>query len=431
MLSFSRSLSVVTVLLSAGLLLVAASGEGLDATGEAPESGVAGIVADAPADGEPSVACDDGFMVAYTETIPGTDVAFRMVPVEGGVVRLSVAPEGGEPAFCEVELPPYWIGETEVTWAQYRPYMKLDRQYAKLQQLTTLQRHGGAEAKAALSAAPRLANAVTRAESAAADPSTIAVDAVTSPTPLYDPGTTYESGEDPDLPAVTMTPFAAQQFTKWLAALTGHEYRLPSEAEWLHAGADSEPTPDALDEAAWYTDNSDWVAQTVGQKAPGRRGLVDLYGNVAELVLDAHNAKGRPELSGQRVNWEQAVAWPRRGDRRIAKGGWWDAEAEELTAAHRMPTDDGEWKASDPNLPKSPWWFADYPATGVGLRLVRPLRPMDEATRARVWDTQDAAVAKAVAERLREGRGKIGPIGADLPEALEELNSKPMQALLR
>ncbi len=43
------------------------------------------------------------------------------------------------------------------------------------------------------------------------------VDAITVPTPLYEPSHTYEFGEDPDQPAVTMTQYAAKQYTKWLS----------------------------------------------------------------------------------------------------------------------------------------------------------------------------------------------------------------------
>ena len=61
------------------------------------------------------------------------------------------------------------------------------------------------------------------------------VDAVTSATPLYDPSFTYGAGDQPSQPAVTMTQFAAKQYTKWLSGLLGRDFRLPSEAEWEYA----------------------------------------------------------------------------------------------------------------------------------------------------------------------------------------------------
>ncbi|TWT98058.1 Formylglycine-generating sulfatase enzyme [Botrimarina colliarenosi] len=403
-------------------LVLAAAGQG---------RGDAGLVAERPADDVRAVPTDRGWMVAYTETIPGTEVEFEMLPIPGGVVRLPVGPDDGDAAFVEVELPPYWVGKTEVTWAEYRRYMALDKAFALLQQLATL--HGQGEAADVFQQNPQLASKLSAKR--AIDAAALGVDAVTAPTPLYDPSTTYESGEDPALPAVTMTPFSAQQYTKWLSAVLGRDYRLPSEAEWLHAAAAGQPvedaTPDDLDAVAWTTDNSEFVAHEVGQKTPNAWGLYDTLGNAAELLLDAVYPDGRPDLTGKKVGWADAVAWPREGDARIAKGGWYDAEADQVTLAGRMPTEDSDWKSSDPNLPRSPWWYADYPATGVGFRVVRPLDPIPAALHTKVWDAVDPTVVRAVTERLREGRGKLGPIGEDLPAVLEELRSPAVRKLLK
>jgi formylglycine-generating enzyme required for sulfatase activity len=258
------------------------------------------------------------------------------------------------------------------------------------------------------------------------------VDAVTAPTALYDPSSTYESGEEPNLPAVTMTPFAARQYTKWLSSLVGREYRLPSEAEWFRAAAaDNYAEPADLDAVAWYTDNADYAAHPVGEKEPNAWGLYDVLGNAAELVLDAAYAEGRGDLAGKKVGWAEAVAWPRKDDGRIAKGGFYDAEADQVTLTARLVSEDSDWKASDPNLPMSPWWYTDFPATGVGFRVVRPLHPIPADLRSKVWDAEDESVARAVTERLREGRGKLGPIGADLPEVLEELGSPEVKKLMK
>ncbi|NJN83005.1 MAG: SUMF1/EgtB/PvdO family nonheme iron enzyme, partial [Caldilineaceae bacterium] len=51
----------------------------------------------------------------------------------------------------------------------------------------------------------------------------------------HDPSFTYTSGDGPDQPAVSMTQYAAKQFTKWLSLTTGKFYRLPSDAEWEYA----------------------------------------------------------------------------------------------------------------------------------------------------------------------------------------------------
>ncbi len=41
--------------------------------------------------------------------------------------------------------------------------------------------------------------------------------ALTVPTQLYEPTFTYEFGEEPNMPAITVTQYAAKQYTKWLS----------------------------------------------------------------------------------------------------------------------------------------------------------------------------------------------------------------------
>lgn len=425
---------VVSFRSSVALLIVVAAIAVSYAKESVPPRQDVGVVVTAPTDDRRAVEVDGGWMVAYEQTIPGTAVAFEMLPVPGGVVRLPVGAEDSDAAYCEVELPPYWVGRCEVTWVEYREFMKLNNAYAELEQLANLP--GSDATQAALKSSVSL---VTALESDfTEDAAKFEVDAVTAPTPLYDPSTTYESGDGPDLPAVTMTPFSARQYTKWLSQLTGQAYRLPSEAEWLHAAAagkpidfDAEGDADAIDSVAWHTDNSDYVAQPVGKKEPNAWGLHDTLGNAAELVLDAFFPQGRPELAGKRLGLYDAIAWPGDGDARLAKGGWFDADAETVTLADRMFSSNEDWKASDPNLPRSPWWYADYPATGVGFRVIRTLEPLPAELRSRVWDTADAEVARAVNERLREGRGKLGPIGPELPAALEQLRSPAVRKLIK
>src|SRR5688572_14767856 len=76
----------------------------------------------------PFVETPHGFMAPYTETIPGTDASFEMIPVPGGKFLMG-SPEDEEARSesegpqVEIEVPPFWIGRTEVTWAEYKPFM--------------------------------------------------------------------------------------------------------------------------------------------------------------------------------------------------------------------------------------------------------------------------------------------------------------------
>ncbi|TWT42577.1 formylglycine-generating enzyme family protein [Botrimarina hoheduenensis] len=423
---------VVTLVLSALTVL----GIGTSSFAQSPAetlSAPRGLVTEPPSEGL-VIPTPKGHMVAYNQTLPGSEATIEMVPVPGGVVRISVAPFDAEDAtatpeeesYIEVELAPYWISRHEITWEAYWQFMQLDATFTGIEQLRTLSRGPRrSQVEQTLAQHANLRAAILR------EPELCQIDAVTAPTALYDSSTTYESGREPNLPAVSMTPFAAKQFTKWLSRLTGVSYRLPSEAEWQHAAqADAAAEPKDLDAVAWTIDNSDYVAHPVGQKLPNAWGLHDMLGNVAELVLDAATPAGRPALSGKRVDWQTAIAWPEQDYPMQAKGGHYDSELEEISVTARLVTNP-DWKDADPNLPRSPWWFASYPSNGVGFRLVRPMMPIDAELASRVWDADTDDVVRAVEDRLREGRGKVGWIAPRLPAAARELETPEVSALLK
>ena len=343
-----------------------------------------GLAVAAPPDVR-SVETPDGFMVEYAQSIPATSIVFRMVPVPAGQFLMGSPDEeagrsSNEGPRFRVSVQPFWIGKCEVRWVEYKQFMSL---YAitKRQQSHQLRQ-------------PDLFN----------------VDAFTIPTPLYDPSFTYALGEEPNQPAVTMTQYAAKQYTKWLSGVTGHFFRLPTEAEWEYAcragtsGPFSCP-PEELPDHAWYYDNSDDEYHAVGTKQPNAWGLHDMHGNVAEFVLDGLTASYAAR-EGSVISAMTAIAWPTEKFGRVIRGGCWESDAEDLRCAARQATAD--WRTEDPNIPKSPWWFTDEQAQGVGFRVVRPLVAPPPAERARFWDPQLESLRRDIKNRVDEGRGAVG-----------------------
>lgn len=381
----------------------------------APPAGP-GLVAgdERPAVEGPVVRIPGGWMVPYDETIPalGRDpVTFRMIPVPGGTFRMGSADtEAGRsadegPTF-EVTVAPRWIGRCEVTWGEFKVYMGTCDIFGKMQ----------------------------RAGIRPVTPDN-AIDAVSAPSVLYDPSTTYTNGEGDDLPAATMSQFAARQYTKWLSGLTGRFYRLPSEAEWEHAcragtttpwssGAD----PASLADSAWFADTSADTTHPVGSKRPNAFGLHDMHGNVAEWVVDELVAGGyaKPAALPQPVAAAAAIQWPVRLYPRALRGGAYYDKAEQCrSAARRGSRDDGgteedrDWRQEDPNRPRSPWWYTEAPALGVGMRVVRPLDAADVAERQRWWNADVESIRDHVRRRLDvEGKGGEGIVDPRLPDEL-------------
>ena len=370
--------------------------------GNAPQPGLVQV---RPENG-PAVKTSRGFMVPYTAKIPGTDVAFQMTPIPGGQFKLG-SPES-EPgrADCEgppvmVEVEPFWMAAYEVTWAEYKQYMALHDVFRAFD--------------------ARGIREVTDER---------LLDAVTAPSKLYDPDTTFQSGDDPRQPAVMMTQYASKQFTKWLSGLTGEFYRLPSEAEWEYACRAGTSTAfhfgddrAQLGDYGWYAENSEERSHKVGQKKPNSWGLYDMHGNVAEWVLDEFSEDGYPRFDNQPVTARDAIAWPGEVFPRVVRGGSFEMSSRKCRSAARLGSDDDEWKMDDPNLPASPWWHTTAPATGVGFRIIRPLTPPDDAkAREKFWQADVDEIAEDVESRIHDqDTGAIGIVDPELPTAIEKL----------
>ena len=129
---------------------------------------------------------------------------------------------------------------------------------------------------------------------------------------------------------MTITPYAARQYTKWLSGITGNEYRLPTEAEWEYAARAGTTSAysfgdDAaeLDEYAWIDDNGDTHTHPVGTKQPNPWGLYDMHGNVAEWTLDQYFPDAYAKLGNETVDARATVRWPTKLFPRVIRGGSW------------------------------------------------------------------------------------------------------------
>jgi formylglycine-generating enzyme required for sulfatase activity len=339
-----------------------------------------------------------------------------MVPIPGGEFLMG-SPEGeadradDEGPQVKVKVEPFWMARFEVTWDQYKSFMNMYDVFKKLQLLS-------ANGKADKVIKQHAWNGKVEEE--------WDVDAVTAPTPLYDSTFTYSAGEEPNQPAVTITPFAAKQFTKWLSGITGADYRLPSEAEWEYAARAGTTTaysfgddPSALEEYAWFEDNSDFATHPVGTKKPNAWGLFDMHGNAGELTLDEYAADTYETLAPGAVDAAKAIRWPTKIFPRVIRGGSWYETAPAARSAARQKTEEQEWKFSDPNVPKSPWWYTEEAAMAVGLRVMRPLKPLTDEDKKRVWEADHDDLRQDVSDRLREGRGAMGRTDETLPDAVK------------
>jgi formylglycine-generating enzyme required for sulfatase activity len=288
--------------------------------------------------------------VPYTQTIPASEVSFKMVAIPAGEFLMGSSeaeakrkPDEGPQH--KVKLDAFWMSEMEVTWDMFELYA-----YKELEKKTAEN----------LSATNVLTNK--------------AVDAVSRPTTPY-VDMSFGMGKT-GYPAICMTHYAAVHFCKWLYAKTGVFYRLPTEAEWEYACRAGTTTPysfgdspDQLGEYAWYYENSNGKTQRVGKKKPNPWGLYDMHGNVAEWTYDQYVPEYYKQLAGKTA--VNPVVTPTKLYPHAVKGGSWDDDADKLRSAARRGSN-AQWKKRDPQLPRSAWWLTD--AQFVGFRVIRPLK---------------------------------------------------------
>jgi len=393
----------------APLTLIAALASVSNAEKKQPQE--LGIVSAKPASG-PFVETDRGFMVPYEDTLPGSTIKFTMVPVPGGVFSYGDADSKSASPPVKVKVDPFWIAQHEVTWGQYQFFMSLHDVFKGFQthRLVPLTKDK-------------------------------MIDAVTAPSNLYDSSFTYRKGQNPKQPALSMSQFAGKQYTKWLSLTTGEYYRLPTGAEWEYAARAGSKTkysfgddPGKLGDYAWYGKNSDDKTHFVGTKKPNAYGIYDMYGNVAEWVLDSYSGDGYADLAkkaaGGPLTTIQATQWPTKLFPRCVRGGSFTSHHADCKSASRFGSNDDDWREEDPNEPKSPWWFTTGEGLEVGLRVIRPLdAPATKAEKHKYWDADLPVIDRDVKFRIYdEGRGAFGIASPSLPESIKVLKKKQAAA---
>jgi formylglycine-generating enzyme required for sulfatase activity len=236
--------------------------------------------------------------------IPHTTAIYEMVKIPGGKVMVPGAKKSDP--MVEVEVKPYWIGRTEVSWDCFDTWAySLD--------LSDEQKAKGTEAN-------------------------------NRPSKPYGPPD--EGWGREGYPAMRMAYEGVILYTKYLSDQTGKKFRLPTEAEWIYAaqgGSGKDPAEGDLDKIAWYKANSGNPMKThpVATKDPNAYGLYDIWGNVGEFV--------------------QMI-----GEDKVIKGGSYKDPAKNLNSKYRDAWNE-DWQTRDPQDPKSKWWMSDGPFAGFRL----------------------------------------------------------------
>ena len=276
----------------------------------------------------------------YDQSISGTGVSFKMIPVQGGIFTMgSPVNEPGreyDESLKNVEVSSFWMGATEVTFAEWDAYFKD-------------------------SSLPQSKN----------------IDGVTRATPQYI-DLTWGMGRDIRHPANSMSQLAAVMYCKWLYSKTGIFYRLPTEAEWEYACKKGNTQQTAPDLIGWFRQNSGGKFHPVGGKKPNAFGIYDMLGNLSEWTLDQYDASGYESLQQKDPLTPPAAKYPR-----VTRGGSYLDEASALRCSNRIPSA-ASWNQRDPQIPKSKWWLTD--GMFVGFRVVRPVKQPTEAEALRFYE---------------------------------------------
>ena len=121
-------------------------------------------------------------------------------------------------------------------------------------------------------------------------------------------GSNPSNNKGSNLPVEEVSWNDCQEFIRKLNAMTGYNFRLPTEAEWEFAARGGQKThnykysgSNDIGSVAWYDGNSGNKTHPVATKAPNELGIYDMSGNVWEWCQDLYN--GGPNRVRRGGSW--------------------------------------------------------------------------------------------------------------------------------